>query len=340
MTCTAAELAQYLEAKIEGDPHVPLAGVASPERARAEDLIYVQSARHAALAVHSAARCAIAPRETRLAADKTIIQAANPKLAFAKAAAWLLQKSGPAPGIHASAVVSASAKVAPSASIGPCVVIEDEVEIGDATAIGAFCFLGRGAHVGEHCRLHPRVTLYAGVRLGHRVELHSGVVLGADGFGYVFGEGRHWKFPQIGGVEIGDDVEIGANTTIDRGSLDDTRIGPGVKIDNLVQVAHNVRIGQDSVIAAQTGISGSCTLGANVVAGGQVGIGDHCTIEDGAMLGGQAGILNGKTIRAGQIVWGTPARPLAKFKEQFALASRLPDFAARLRKLEQSRAED
>ena len=201
--------------------------------------------------------------------------------------------------------------------------------------IGPFCFVGRGSRVGEDCRLHPRVTLYAGSRLGNRVELHAGVVIGGDGFGYVFGEGRHWKFPQVGGIEIGDDVEIGCNTTIDRGSLDTTRIGEGVKIDNLVQVAHNVQIGEHTVIASQTGISGSSTLGKNVAVSGQVGIGDHCTIEDGAMLGGQCGILNGKTIRGGQIVWGTPARPLDKFKEQYAHFARLPKLEARVRKLEE-----
>ncbi len=179
--------------------------------------------------------------------------------------------------------------------------------------------------------------MYAGSRLGNRVELHSGVVIGGDGFGYVFGEGRHWKFPQVGVVDIGDDVEIGCNTTVDRGSLDTTRVGRGVKIDNLVQVAHNVQIGEHTVIASQTGISGSSTLGKNVAVSGQVGIGDHCTIEDGAMLGGQAGILNGKTIRRGQIVWGTPARPLDKFKEQYVQFARLPGLQERVKKLEQER---
>jgi UDP-3-O-[3-hydroxymyristoyl] glucosamine N-acyltransferase len=166
------------------------------------------------------------------------------------------------------------------------------------------------------------------------VEVHSGAVIGADGFGYVFGEGRQWKFPQVGGVEIGDDVEIGANTTIDRGSLDTTRIGNGVKIDNLVQVAHNVQIGEHCVLAAQTGISGSSSLGKNVIVGGQAGMGDHCTIEDGAMVGGQAAILPGKIIRKGEVVWGTPARSLEKFKRQHVWLARLPELAERIRKLE------
>jgi UDP-3-O-[3-hydroxymyristoyl] glucosamine N-acyltransferase len=182
------------------------------------------------------------------------------------------------------------------------------------------------------------VTLYPGARLGRRVEVHSGAVIGGDGFGYVFGERRNWKFPQIGSVEIGDDVEIGCNTTIDRGSLDATVIGDDVKIDNLVQIAHNVRIGAHSVIASQTGISGSCTIGERVMLGGQAGLAEHCTIEDGAIVGGQGGVLPGKTVRAGQIMWGTPVRPLERFKEQHAHVARLPELAERVRKLEQEKA--
>jgi UDP-3-O-[3-hydroxymyristoyl] glucosamine N-acyltransferase len=337
MNRTAGELAKYLGAHLEGDATASLKGVASPERAGADELIYLVSPRHTDRAAESAARCVIAPEGTRVA-SKAVIGVREPKLAFAKAAAWLLAKpeaSAASTTVHPTAVIAPDAKLGAGVSIGPYAVIESGVEIGAATIIGAFGFLGRGSRVGEHCVLHPRVTLYAGSRLGNRVELHTGVVIGGDGFGYVFGEGRHWKFPQVGEVEIGDDVEIGCNTTIDRGSLDTTRVEQGVKIDNLVQVAHNVQIGEHTVIASQTGISGSSTLGKNVAVSGQVGIGDHCTIEDGAMLGGQAGILNGKTIRRGQIVWGTPARPLDKFKEQYVQFARLPGLEARVRKLEQ-----
>jgi UDP-3-O-[3-hydroxymyristoyl] glucosamine N-acyltransferase len=178
------------------------------------------------------------------------------------------------------------------------------------------------------------VTLYAGARIKDRVEVHSGAVIGGDGFGYVFGEGHHIKFPQIGQIEVGDDVEIGCNSTVDRGSLDSTHIGSGVKIDNLVQIGHNVRIGANSIVAAQVGISGSSLIGENVLIGGQVGIADHCTVEDEAILGAQAGIPTGKTIRRGQMVWGTPARPIERFKEQFGWISRLPSLGARIRKLE------
>lgn len=332
-TCIAGDLAKYLGAELHGDASALVSGVASPEGARPGDLIYVDSARHAERAAKSAAICVIAGKGARVA-GKTVLEVHEPKLAFAKAAALLTKEQAPHPGVDPTAILAPTASVAANAFIGPYVVIEDEVTVGDGAIIEAFCFLGRGARVGEDCRLHPRVTVYAGVKLGDRVEVHSGAVIGADGFGYVFGEGRQWKFPQAGGVEIGDDVEIGANTAIDRGSLETTQIGNGVKIDNLVQVAHNVRIGEHSVVAAQTGISGSSTLGRNVVVGGQVGIADHCTLEDGAIAGAQAGIPTGKTIRGGQVVWGTPARSLERFKRQYVWFARLPELAERVRQLE------
>lgn len=336
MTRTAAEVAQYLGATLTGDEHAPIAGVSEAENARAEDLIYASSPKHFEQAAASAARCVIAERGARIS-GKTVLECDDPKFAFAKAAGWLLAKPVYPPGIHRTAVVAASATVSADAYIGPYVVVEDDVEVGEGSRIEAFCFLGRGARIGEHCILHPRVTLYAGAQIGDRVEIHSGAVIGADGFGYVFGEGRHWKFPQIGRVRIEDDAEIGANATIDRGSLSETCIGRDVKIDNLVQVGHNVRIGAHSVLAAQVGISGSCAIGERVMMGGQAGVGDHCTIDDDVRVGGQGGVLNGKTVRAGQTVWGTPARPLGKFKEQYAWLARLPELAARLRVLEGGR---
>ena len=336
MIHTTGELAEYLSAKIHGDAQAQVSGVASPESAKPDDLIYADSLRQIERAAASAARCVLASPATNLL-GKTILEVENPKLAVAKAAAWLLPKPPLRPEIHATAIVSATARLAPNIRIGPYVVIEDEVEIGTGTNVEAFCFLGRGARVGENCWLHPRVTLYAGAKLADRVEAHTGAVIGGDGFGYVFGDGRHIKFPQIGSVEIGDDVEIGCNTTIDRGSLEATQIGTGVKIDNLVQIAHNVRIGRNTVVAAQVGISGSCTVGAQALIGGQVGIAPHCTLEDDAIIGAQAGIPSGKTIRRGQTVWGTPARPFARFKEQYGWLSRLPELAERVKKLEQAK---
>lgn len=332
-------MTRHLGATIAGDPNIEVSGIANPESGGATDLIYVESPKHAGRAANSASRCVVAPRGTQLP-GKTIIESSEPKLAFAKAAAWLLAKTVPPPVVHATALVAPSARVGEGASVGAYVVIEDDVQIGAETVIEPFCFVGRGARVGESCRLHPRVTLYAGARLGNRVEIHSGATIGSDGFGYVFGEGRHWKFPQIGGMEIGDDVEIGAGTTIDRGSLDSTVIGDGAKIDNLVHIAHNVKIGARTLILAQAGISGSCTIGNDAIVGGQVGMGDHVTLEDGARVASGAGILTGKIIRAGHTMWGTPARPLERFKEQYAWLSRLPELGERLRRLEERQRKD
>jgi UDP-3-O-[3-hydroxymyristoyl] glucosamine N-acyltransferase len=336
MTHTAKELAEAVGAKVEGDASFELRGVAAPERAGAHDLIYVENAKNAERVAASAAQCLIAPEKLDFP-GKTILRAAQPKVAFAKAAAIILGRPPIATGIHSTAVIAPLARVHPTAAIGPFAVIGEDAHIGEATQIGAHSVIGAGCWIGDHCRIHPRVTLYAGVRLGHRVEIHSGAVIGADGFGYAHGEGRYWKFPQAGIVEIADDVEIGANTTIDRGSLDDTRIAEGVKLDNLIHIAHNCQIGAHTVMAAQAGLSGSCTFGKNVVVGGQAGFGEKCHLEDGAVIGGQSGVLGGKVIRTGQTVWGTPARSLDKFKEIFAWQSRIPELAARIQQLEAKR---
>jgi UDP-3-O-[3-hydroxymyristoyl] glucosamine N-acyltransferase len=333
MKKTATELAEAIGAILEGDATLEIRSVASPERAGPHDLIYMESAKHVDRAVASAALCVVAPMAISMP-GKTVLRSAAPRVSFAKAAALLCERPPIALGIHPTAIVAPLALVSPAASIGPFAVIGEDTHVGSGTQIGAHSVIGAGCWIGENCRIHPRVTLYAGVRIGNCVEIHSGAVLGADGFGYAYGEGRQWKFPQMGIVEIGDDVEIGANTTIDRGSLDDTRIAEGVKLDNLVHVGHNVKIGAHSVVAAQTGISGSSILGHHVVVGGQVGIADHCKLEDGSIAGAQAGIPTGKTIRSGDMVWGTPARPLKKFKEQYVWYARLPELAERIKKLE------
>jgi len=335
MKRTMKELAAFLSCALEGDGAMQISGVASPATARAEDLIYVDSPRHLNSAAASAAKCAVIASGLSLP-GKVLLRAANPKLEFARAADWLLPVAPIARGIHPTALIAPSAQLAPGVAVGPYAVIEEDVQIGAGAEIGPFCFLGRGARLGDGCRLYPRVTIYAGARLANRVILHSGVVIGSDGFGYVAQNGKRLKFPQVGEVSIADDVEIGANTAIDRGSLGRTEIAAGTKIDNLVHVAHNVSIGENTVIAAQTGISGSVAIGKNVVIGGQVGIADHCGIEDGATVGAQAGIPTGKIIRSGKIVWGTPARPLQKFKEQFVWFARLPELAERVKRIESS----
>jgi UDP-3-O-[3-hydroxymyristoyl] glucosamine N-acyltransferase len=330
---TAGELAPAIAARLEGDASFEVKGVAAPERAGTHDLIYVESPKYADRATASAAQCAIAADNVVLP-GKTVLRSAQPKVAFAKAAMLILERPPIARGIHPTAVIAPLARVSAGAGVGPFAVIGEDAHIGERTQVGAHCVIGAGSWIGDNCRIHPRVTIYAGVRIGHRVEIHSGAVIGADGFGYAHGEGRYWKFPQAGIVEIADDVEIGANTTIDRGSLDDTRIGEGVKLDNLVHIAHNCQIGAHTVMAAQAGLSGSCTFGKHVVVGGQAGFGEKCHLEDAAVIGGQSGVLGGKIVRRGQTVWGTPARPLDKFKELFAWQSRIPELAARIQQLE------
>jgi UDP-3-O-[3-hydroxymyristoyl] glucosamine N-acyltransferase len=335
MNLTAKQVADKVGATIEGDGNLELVGVAAPERAGLKHLIYAEVAKHAERAAASAALCAVAGEGISLP-GKTILKSTKPKVAFAKAAALLLEPVPIASGVHPTAIVPSQMRIGECVGIGPYAVIGDDVHIGDGTQIGAHCVIGAGCWIGGNCRIHPRVTLYPGTRIGNLVEIHSGTVIGADGFGYAFDGEAYWKFPQAGIVEIGDNVEVGANATIDRGSLDDTRIATGVKIDNLVHVGHNVQIGAHTVIAAQTGISGSSKLGHHVVCGGQVGIADHCTLEDRSIAGAQAGIPTGKTIRSGQTVWGTPARPLDKFKEAYVWFARLPELGERIKKLEEA----
>jgi UDP-3-O-[3-hydroxymyristoyl] glucosamine N-acyltransferase len=335
MKYTVAELAKAIGARVDGDGALELLGVASPDRAGSRDLIYMEGEKQSARALDSPSCCVVAPEGIPLP-GKTVLRSAKPKVSFAKAASLLLDRIPLATGIHPTAIVAPMTRLGANVSLGPYVVIGEDVHVGDGTQIGAHSVVGAGCWIGQNCRIHPHATLYSGVRIGQRVEIHSGAVIGADGFGFAFDGVRYWKFPQAGIVEIADDADIGANSTIDRGSLDDTRIGEGVKLDNLVHVGHNVQIGRHTVIAAQAGISGSCTLGANVQVGGQAGFGEHCVVEDGVIVGGQSGVLNGKTVQRGQVVWGTPARPLDKFKEAFFWFARLPELAKRLKTLEAS----
>jgi UDP-3-O-[3-hydroxymyristoyl] glucosamine N-acyltransferase len=335
---TAGDLANFLGCSLQGESGLVLKGVASPEAAEADDLIYLDSSRHLDRVTGSAARCVITSPDL-LVSGKTVILAARPKVAFARAAGWLVPSSAISCGVHPTAVIAESAHLSHGTAVGPFTVIEEGVEVGEDTQLGAHCFLGRGTRLGRNCRLYPRVTVYAGVKIGNNVVVHSGAVLGCDGFGYATDQGKHWKFPQAGGLEIANDVEIGANTTVARGSLGITRLDSQVKLDNLVHLAHNVQVGERTLVAAQTGIAGSSVIERDVVMGGQVGVADHCRLEAGCVAGAQAGIPSGKIIRRGQTVWGTPARPIARFKEQYGFLSRLPELAERVRKLEEQTRE-
>ncbi len=321
-----SELAAHVGGRVIGDGRTELTGLASLESATAHDLVFVDDEKKLAAALRSNAGAVVAGEFGAQPSAKPLLICAQPKLAFARAAALLYPVRPHQTGVHPSAVVRPSARLGKDVGIGPHVVIGENVVLGERTQIGSGVFLGAGVKLGADCVIHPNVTIYPSATLGDRVIVHAGAVLGSDGFGYVrdAATGHYEKFPQIGRLEIGDDVEIGANATIDRGALDATVIGRGVKLDNLVHVAHNVTIGDDVVIAAQTGISGSVVIEKNVIVAGQVGIADHVRIEEGAILGAQCGVPSNKVIRGkGILFWGTPARPIRDYLKELAALARL-----------------
>jgi len=327
MQSTLKEIAESVQATVVGDGATQVSGIASIKTASTKDLVFVEDAENLESALNSAAAAVIAGEFAGgSAAKKPLLICSQPRLVFARAAKILCPAPAREAKIHPSASVSPSAKLGKNVSVDACALVSDGTEIGDNTRIGANNFIGANVKVGSDCELYPNVTIYPGARLGNRVTVHAGAVLGSDGFGYVRDKttGRYEKFPQVGKLEIEDDVEIGANTTIDRGALAVTRIARGVKIDNLVHVGHNVRIGEDVVIAAQTGFSGSITVEKNAVIGGQVGIGEQATIGEGVMLGGQSGVLPKKVLRGkGIAFWGTPAKPVREYLKELAALGRL-----------------
>ena len=323
------QIADALGARLVGPDQAEIRGVASIESASSNDLAFVEDEKHLAAALQSQAGAIIA-REFAAAAGsgKALLITDHPKLAFARAAQMLRQNSdgGSQERIHSSAVVHSSAKLGSGVRVEARAVINENAEIGESTQVGSGCSIGAGVKIGRRCEIYPNVTIYPGTSLGDRVIVHAGAVLGSDGFGYVRDRktGHYEKFPQVGRLVIEDDVEIGANATVDRGALDETRIHRGAKIDNLVHIGHNCQIGEDVVIAAQTGLSGSITIENGAVLGGQVGIGEHATIGEGVMLGGQGGVLPNKILRGkGQAFWGTPAQPLREYLKQLATLARL-----------------
>src|SRR5580698_823141 len=322
------EIAEAVEARLQGDGKVEVEGVASIGSASEYDLVFVEDEKYLTRALQSGAGAVIAGEFAATASGKPLLISRHPKLTFARAARFLRDGNceGNDAGVHPTAVVHSSACLAPGVVVAEYGVIGANAEIGESTRIGAGCSIAQGVKVGRDCEIYPKVTIYAGTTLGDRVIVHAGAVLGSDGFGYVRDtkSGRYEKFPQVGRLVIEDDVEIGANTTIDRGALDETRIGQGTKIDNLVHIGHNCRLGQNVVIAAQTGLSGSIVIENEVVLGGQVGIGEHARIEEGVMLGGQGGVLPNKVLRGrGVAFWGTPAQPVREYLKQLAALARL-----------------
>jgi UDP-3-O-[3-hydroxymyristoyl] glucosamine N-acyltransferase len=336
---TVAELAAHVKGSVRGDGDVRIKRVAALEGAGAGEIAFVEDARLLERVRESRASCLIVPEGAEAAAP-CLIEAARPKLAFALIAELLHPPRRRAPSRHPTAIIARDAEVADNAYIGAYVLIGERTRIGRGTQLHAGVRLGDDVSIGSDCVLYPNVVIYDGVTIGSRVILHAGVTVGADGFGYVPDEeNRRHKFPQIGTVLIGDDVEIGAGSCIDRGALGATRIGNWTKIDNLVQIAHNVEIGERVVIAAQTGISGSTIIEEDAIIGGQVGMGDHARVRRGAIIGSKAGILPGKIVRAGSVVWGIPARPLDEYKRLNAHWGRLPVMRAELEELRRQMKE-
>jgi UDP-3-O-[3-hydroxymyristoyl] glucosamine N-acyltransferase len=328
MKRTLQQVAQAIDARLLGDGDVEVAGVASLASATALDVVFVEEEKYLARALQSSAGAVIAGEFAAGRAGKPLLICRHPKLGFARAARFLQGSKAEEERscIHATAVVHSSVRISPGVVLEEYVVIGERAEIGEDTRIDAGCTIGHSVKMGRECEIYPRVTIYPGTTLGDRVAVHAGAVLGSDGFGYVRDPktGAYEKFPQVGTLVIEDDVEIGANTTIDRGALDETRIGRGTKIDNLVHIGHNCRLGQNVVIAAQTGLSGSIVIENDVVLGGQVGIGEHARIEEGVMLGGQGGVLPNKVLRGkGVAFWGTPAQPVRQYLKQLAALAKL-----------------
>jgi len=335
------DLAKWLGAGFEGDGEIELTGVAPIESASPRELSFINNRKAALQAPDSTAGCLIVPVDFANEASRAVIRTASPRAAFARAIGKLYPPQPPAPGIHPTAVIDVGARIEDGASIGPHVSVGAGSIIGAGTSASAGCRIGRNVVIGDGGLLHPNVTVYDNVRIGKQVILHAGCVIGADGFGFVLEAGRYEKFPQVGRVEIGDHVEIGANSCVDRAAIGVTSIGEGAKLDNMVHIGHNCRIGRHVVIAAQTGFSGGVVIEDYAVIGGQVGIGDKARIESRAVLGSGCGILTSKIVRAGEVVWGTPARPLKQHLEQLANLARLPamrkelaDLKRRLAKLE------
>jgi UDP-3-O-[3-hydroxymyristoyl] glucosamine N-acyltransferase len=318
------EIAGWLGSTFEGDGEKEISGVAPLESAGGAELAFLGNRKAIEQAPHSAAGCLIVPIDYPNPAGRTVIRASEPRTAFARVVSRFHPTAELKPGVHLSAVIGAGVEMGALVQVGPHVTIGDNSRIGLASSIGPGCVIGKRVVLGEGCVLHANVTIYDNCDIGRGVIVHSGAVIGADGFGYVFDRDRYQKFPQIGRVEIGDFVEIGSNTCIDRAALGVTSIGEGAKLDNMVHVGHNCRIGKHVVVAAQTGFSGGVVVEDYAVIGGQVGIGDKARIESRAVLGSGCGVLSSKIVRSGQVVWGTPARPLREHLEQLANLRRLP----------------
>lgn len=328
MTLTAREIADYSGGTVAGDAAVAVNCAARADAAGPGDVIFIEDAKALPAALASAAGVVIAGAFASGASRDSgaLVICEQPRLAFARIVGRLYPAARPAPGVHPSAVVDPSANLGRDVSIAPHAVIDAGVRLGDRVVVGPGVHLNAGVVVGDDTAIKSNVTIYSGTSIGARVVIHAGSVLGSDGFGYVrdASTGRYEAFPQVGRLVVEDDVEIGAACTIDRGALAETRIERGTKLDNQVHIAHNVSVGQDVVISAQTGVAGSSVIESRAVVAGQVGIADHVRIESGAILGAQCGVPSGKVIRGpGVLFWGTPARPIKQYLKELAILARM-----------------
>jgi UDP-3-O-[3-hydroxymyristoyl] glucosamine N-acyltransferase len=327
------QIAEIVGGKLFGETEVEIVGVARLDTAQKGEISFVEKTDFAEQAKQTNASCLLVPENFEFELPCASIQVKNPKLAFAKIAEQLYPIETRRREYHKTAVIAESADVRAN-YVGAFVSVGANSTIGEAAQIHDGARIGSNVSIGKFTIIHPNCVIYDDVSIGENCVIHAGTIIGADGFGFVRDADRYIKFPQIGTVVIEDDVEIGANSCVDRGALGETRIGAGTKIDNLVQIAHNVQIGKSVVIAAQTGISGSTVIEDDCVIGGQVGFGDHARILSGAIIGSQAGILPGKIVRAG-VWWGTPVQPLAEYKRQNAHVkgiARLKDEVKELKK--------
>ncbi len=331
MRVTLETVAKAIDGEVIGDGSIEITGVAGIREAREGELTFLANRRYESYLGETRASAIIVAGNHRVT-DKTLVRNSNPYLAYLKAVCFFQGDAPRAePGIHATAVVMPGADIDPSASIGPHVVVEAGARIGAEARIDAGCYIGAGATVGSQTRLYPNVTLREECALGDRVIVHSGTVIGSDGFGFVRDGDLYRKLPQVGTVAVENDVEIGANVTIDRATTGTTRIGEGCKIDNLVQIGHNVQIGPHCIIVAQVGISGSTEVGDHVVIAGQVGIVGHIEIGSGAQIGAKSGVA--RSIKPGQRVFGYPALPVVQAKRIEACLRNLPDLIQTVRSL-------
>ena len=322
MRKTLKEIAELIDGEVIGNGSTVITGVSGIKEAGEGDITFVANPKYFPLIEKTGASAIITPRDVK-AAPKPIIRTDNPSMAFAKIVSFSVPgELKHLKGIHPSVILGKDVSIGHDVAIGPYVVIEDNVSIGDETIIYAGSFVGHGTKIGSGALIYANVSIRERITIGNRVIIHSGTVIGSDGFGFAAIEGLHQKIPQVGTVEIGDDVEIGANVTIDRARFEKTIIGSGTKIDNLVQIAHNVVIGNNSIIVAQVGISGSTTVGNNVVLAGQVGLVGHINIGDNVIVMAQSGVS--KSIPAGTMAWGYPAKPASHAKRVNACVQSLP----------------